>query len=129
MGGSDDASLFLADVQKRGGSGSYVMVGADNPAPHHNPAFDVDERALAHSVDLLEALLRGDVSDEAWVNLSGFLRQPPERASRIVLVWDTGEASVGETAREGETTRALEALPGGQWPGNYAVARTSRSLE
>ena len=25
---------------------------------HHNPAFDVDERALTHSVDLLEALVR-----------------------------------------------------------------------
>ncbi len=58
MGGSDDASLFLAEVHKRGGSGSYVMVGADNPAPHHNPAFDVDEQALAQSVDLLEALVR-----------------------------------------------------------------------
>lgn len=58
MGGSDDASLFLADAQARGGSGSYVMVGADNPAPHHHPAFDVDERALAHGVDLLEALVR-----------------------------------------------------------------------
>jgi aminobenzoyl-glutamate utilization protein A len=59
MGGSDDASLFLAEVQRRGGAGSYVMVGADNPAPHHNPAFDVDERALTHGVDLLEALVRG----------------------------------------------------------------------
>ncbi len=58
MGGSDDASLFLADVQRRGGAGSYVLVGADNPAPHHNPDFDVDERALAHGVDLLEALVR-----------------------------------------------------------------------
>ena len=58
MGGSDDASLLLADVQRRGGAGSYVMVGADNPAPHHNPAFDIDERALAHGVDLLEALVR-----------------------------------------------------------------------
>ena len=59
MGGSDDASLFLAEVQGQGGVGSYVMVGADNPAPHHNPAFDVDERALLHSVDLLESLVRG----------------------------------------------------------------------
>ncbi len=58
MGGSDDASLFLAEVQRQGGVGSYVLVGADNPAPHHNPAFDVDERALAHGVDLLEALVR-----------------------------------------------------------------------
>jgi len=45
-------------VQRQGGVGSYVLVGADNPAPHHNPAFDVDERALAHGVDLLEAQVR-----------------------------------------------------------------------
>jgi aminobenzoyl-glutamate utilization protein A len=60
MGGSDDASLFLAEVQRAGGIGGYVMVGADNPAPHHNPAFDVDEEALGFSVDLLESLVRGD---------------------------------------------------------------------
>ena len=58
MGGSDDASLFLAEVQGRGGSGSYVMLGADNPAPHHHPAFDIDEQALSQGVDLLEALVR-----------------------------------------------------------------------
>jgi aminobenzoyl-glutamate utilization protein A len=58
MGGSDDASLFLADVQQRGGVGSYVMVGGSNPAPHHNPAFDIDEGSLAHGVDLLERLVR-----------------------------------------------------------------------
>ena len=58
MGGSDDANLFLAEAQRQGGADSYVMVGADNPAPHHNPAFDVDERALSHGADLLEALVR-----------------------------------------------------------------------
>lgn len=58
IAGSDDASLFLADVQKRGGSGTYVIVGADNPAPHHNPAFDVDERSLGFSIDLLDQLIR-----------------------------------------------------------------------
>jgi aminobenzoyl-glutamate utilization protein A len=58
MPGSDDASLFMADVQSRGGTAAYVLVGADNPAPHHNPAFDVDERALGFSVDLLESMLR-----------------------------------------------------------------------
>jgi aminobenzoyl-glutamate utilization protein A len=58
MGGSDDASLFMADVQGRGGSATYMIVGGANPAPHHNPAFDIDERALGFSVDLLETLLR-----------------------------------------------------------------------
>lgn len=58
MGGSDDASLFMADVQNRGGTATYVIVGGANPAPHHNPAFDVDERAVEFSVDLLESVLR-----------------------------------------------------------------------
>jgi aminobenzoyl-glutamate utilization protein A len=58
MAGSDDASLFMADVQQRGGAAAYMIVGANNPAPHHNPAFDIDERALEFSVDLVEALLR-----------------------------------------------------------------------
>jgi aminobenzoyl-glutamate utilization protein A len=58
MPGSDDASLFMADVQRRGGTAAYVIVGGANPAPHHNPAFDVDERALEFSVDLLESMLR-----------------------------------------------------------------------
>ena len=58
MSGSDDASLFMTAVQQRGGQASYVMVGADNPAPHHNPAFDIDEAAIGFSVDLLDRLLR-----------------------------------------------------------------------
>jgi aminobenzoyl-glutamate utilization protein A len=58
MGGSDDASLFMAEVQRRGGTATYVVVGADNPAPHHNPAFDIDEDALGFSVDLLETVIR-----------------------------------------------------------------------
>lgn len=58
MAGSDDASLFMADVQGRGGSAAYVIVGADNPAPHHHPEFDIDERSLTFSVDLLESMVR-----------------------------------------------------------------------
>jgi aminobenzoyl-glutamate utilization protein A len=58
MGGSDDASLLMADVQVRGGAATYVIVGGGNRAPHHNPAFDVDEDAIGFSVDLLESLLR-----------------------------------------------------------------------
>lgn len=58
MAGSDDASLFMADVQQRGGRATYVLVGADNPAPHHNPAFDIAEESLEFSVALLETILR-----------------------------------------------------------------------
>jgi aminobenzoyl-glutamate utilization protein A len=58
MGGSDDASLFAEAVQRAGGQATYVIVGGGNPAPHHNPRFDVDESALRVAVDVLEALIR-----------------------------------------------------------------------
>jgi aminobenzoyl-glutamate utilization protein A len=58
MGGSDDASLFAEAVQRAGGLATYAVVGGGNPAPHHNPYFDVDESALPVAVDVLEALVR-----------------------------------------------------------------------
>ncbi|WP_104117562.1 amidohydrolase [Arthrobacter sp. B1805] len=57
-GGSDDAHLLIRDVQAAGGWGTYIFVGASNPAPHHHRRFDVDEDALVLAVDLLERLLR-----------------------------------------------------------------------
>jgi aminobenzoyl-glutamate utilization protein A len=57
-GGSDDAHLMIRKVQESGGTGTYIMVGAGNPAPHHHPRFDVDEKALTIAVDLLEHVLR-----------------------------------------------------------------------
>jgi aminobenzoyl-glutamate utilization protein A len=59
MEGSDDASLFAEAVQRAGGIATYIVVGGGNPAPHHNPYFDVDESALPVAVDVLEALVRG----------------------------------------------------------------------
>jgi aminobenzoyl-glutamate utilization protein A len=58
-GGSDDAHLLIRAVQEAGGVGTYVFVGASNPAPHHHRRFDVDENALVIAVDLLERLFRG----------------------------------------------------------------------
>lgn len=60
--GSDDAHLLIRAVQDAGGTGTYVMVGAANPAPHHHPRFDVDEAALDIAVDLLEQIVRADES-------------------------------------------------------------------
>ncbi|KNC19284.1 hypothetical protein AC792_06720 [Arthrobacter sp. RIT-PI-e] len=58
-GGSDDAHLLINEVQQAGGLGTYIFVGASNPAPHHHRRFDVDEAALPIAVDLLERILRG----------------------------------------------------------------------
>ena len=56
--GSDDATLFMNAVQETGGIATYGLVGAANPAPHHSPRFDIDERSLPLAVDLLDRLIR-----------------------------------------------------------------------
>jgi aminobenzoyl-glutamate utilization protein A len=58
MTASDDVTLFMADVQRNGGTATLVLVGAGSPAPHHHPSFDLDERSLPLAVDWLEAALR-----------------------------------------------------------------------
>ena len=45
--GSEDFALMLAEVQSRGGLGTYLMLGSDLAAGHHNARFDFDERCLA----------------------------------------------------------------------------------
>jgi aminobenzoyl-glutamate utilization protein A len=45
--GSEDFALMLAEVQGRGGQGTYLMIGSDLAAGHHNARFDFDERCLA----------------------------------------------------------------------------------
>ncbi|MCD7876154.1 MAG: hypothetical protein LUH49_04155, partial [Cloacibacillus porcorum] len=52
VGGSDDASEMLRRVQKNGGVGSYIGLGADFTASFHDKAFDFDEGVLAPSVEL-----------------------------------------------------------------------------
>jgi aminobenzoyl-glutamate utilization protein A len=45
--GSEDFALMLAEVQRLGGQGTYIMLGSDLAAGHHNARFDFDERCLA----------------------------------------------------------------------------------
>ncbi|WP_380175500.1 amidohydrolase [Kineococcus sp. DHX-1] len=58
MSGSDDATLFMHEVQRAGGTAAYVLVGGANPGPHHHAEFDVDEDCLAVAVDVLERVVR-----------------------------------------------------------------------
>ena len=53
MPGSDDACWFMRETQKNGGLATYVCIGADTPAGHHNGAFDLDEAALPIALELL----------------------------------------------------------------------------
>ncbi len=54
--GSEDATAFMRAVQARGGKSVYLLVGARLAAGHHHPAFDFDEAALPHAVELLAGL-------------------------------------------------------------------------
>jgi aminobenzoyl-glutamate utilization protein A len=53
FGGGEDFSYMLKDVQEQGGQGTYIQVGADRTAGHHNEKFDLDEAGLAPAVELL----------------------------------------------------------------------------
>ena len=52
VGGTDDASVMLARVQKNGGIGTYIGIGAHTTGPIHNPEFDFDEDCLPAAMDL-----------------------------------------------------------------------------
>lgn len=61
LSASDDASLWAREVQRRGGTATFALVGGGNAAPHHHPRFDIDEAAMAVAVDVLEELVRNQV--------------------------------------------------------------------
>ena len=48
--GSEDATYLMAKVQEHGGLATYMGVGADIAAPHHNGKFNFDESALVTNV-------------------------------------------------------------------------------
>jgi len=53
LGGSEDATFLMREVQQNGGAAAYVGVGTDHPGGHHTSTFDVDEPTIAHGVDVL----------------------------------------------------------------------------
>ena len=53
MPGSDDACWLMREAQKSGGLATYVCIGADTAAGHHNGAFDLDEAALPIALETL----------------------------------------------------------------------------
>ncbi|MCU4975171.1 amidohydrolase [Halobacteria archaeon AArc-m2/3/4] len=53
LGGSEDATFLMREVQQNGGQACYVGIGTDHPGGHHTATFDVDEESLSHGVDVL----------------------------------------------------------------------------
>ncbi len=54
---SEDFTWLMQDVQERGGKGTYIQVGVDLSAGHHNEKFDFDEGGLMRGVELLARLV------------------------------------------------------------------------
>ncbi|RBI61060.1 amidohydrolase [halophilic archaeon] len=58
LGGSEDATFLMREVQRNGGLAAYVGVGTDHPGGHHTATFDVDEDTLPIAVNLLSRSIR-----------------------------------------------------------------------
>ncbi len=56
VGGSDDATWMMNRVRQRGGKATYIVIGSDLAAGHHNDYFDFDERSMLIALKLLLGL-------------------------------------------------------------------------
>lgn len=57
--GSDDATWMMKRVQSHGGKATYITIGSDLVAPHHDPSFDIDESVLLPTVKILKEIAFG----------------------------------------------------------------------
>jgi aminobenzoyl-glutamate utilization protein A len=57
LGGSEDATYLMREVQKNGGYASYVGIGTDHPGGHHTATFDVDERSIGIGIDVISGAI------------------------------------------------------------------------
>ena len=58
FGASEDYSHMMTVVQQSGGQGTYIQVGTDRKAGHHNDHFDFDEQDLAPGAEVLVRLVK-----------------------------------------------------------------------
>ncbi len=56
LGGSEDCTYFMDRVQQKGGQATYLIVGTELMAGHHDSLFDFNEEALVVSVALLSEI-------------------------------------------------------------------------
>lgn len=52
FGASEDYSHLMSTVQAAGGKGTYIQIGSNLRAGHHNSHFDFDEKSLANALEL-----------------------------------------------------------------------------
>jgi aminobenzoyl-glutamate utilization protein A len=57
LGGSEDATYLMREVQENGGYAAYVGIGTDHPGGHHTATFDVDERSIGIGIDVISGTI------------------------------------------------------------------------
>ena len=57
LGASEDAAYFMDRVQSNGGQASYMIVGSNLVAGHHDNHFDLDEQAIGKAISLLNQIV------------------------------------------------------------------------
>ncbi|KIL49836.1 amidohydrolase [Jeotgalibacillus soli] len=57
LGGSEDASVMMNYVRKKGGKATYMIFGTPLASGHHQPDFDIDEHVLQVGVDVYTRLI------------------------------------------------------------------------
>jgi aminobenzoyl-glutamate utilization protein A len=58
FGAGEDVSHMMEKVQKDGGQATFIQVGTDRAAGHHNDRFDFDDDDLVPAVEVLVLLAR-----------------------------------------------------------------------
>ncbi|HWQ60661.1 MAG TPA: amidohydrolase, partial [Negativicutes bacterium] len=54
--GSEDITVFMDRVQKKGGKALFALFGTPTGGGHHNSRFDIDEKVIYNAADFLLAL-------------------------------------------------------------------------
>lgn len=55
---SEDFTVFMERVQKRGGKAMFAIFGTPIQGGHHNSTFDIDERVMRNGVEFFTALYK-----------------------------------------------------------------------
>ena len=58
LGGSEDFTYFLKNVQENGGLATFIILGTELKGGHHKANFDIDESSLIKGVKVINNKLR-----------------------------------------------------------------------
>ena len=58
LGGSEDITYIMDEVERHGGKALHLIFGSDLTASHHNERFDFDEKTLEIGYEILKTIIK-----------------------------------------------------------------------